>query len=868
MKFSNVFRTVTAAAAVALAAQTFAQEIVSSTPLPDGSGVNVNWLGDPGAPHAAYVIVGKPSLVDPDTGMTDTNKWSPVSDYITPITEWQFETTVPFAFTNDVMFYRVERVDREGPSIEYVSPVKDAVSVPVDAEISVRVTDDSGVRVDNSLAIYVGEARHAYGDDDVSWDNGVLTYTPTNSLGNPGDTVDVWATATDTCGNVGSSEQSLLVLASDIETLTSDEPQVVPFLVIPSGKHTVSELIDAVSTNAGPSTAGARAAGDNDTLEIVGTTSNTLVFAYSGDAWQLLAVGQLWASDDAENIFYRKITAIGEPEDGRVTVDTSEATLADFFVGGSFSSDDPAGHWTEYDVVDLGEGEAASAQSRRRVVRPRISGGTAKNFSTNGNLSASWLNAKLPSQLRFVGRPGYNDTGKEIGEWDVGAGFSVAADFSVLKRKFNSCDLAVTGKVHVLLHPRLVTTTNMSYSNTWTKTIANVKKTFAGTIGPVPVWVDVGVEVPVELRVQAQATNASVQATIDISRALDFRWRLSDDQWKQIGSGNTGWVIAETNFTYEVEGSAGVRASIKPTLTVKVYSLIGANGWVEPYLEANALGRVQGHNLVAPDFYYLMTAYAGLNAGVGLELAVWNDDWGTLPSKTFSPLRKQLLYLEGTNRAPSIVTAPESYTADAGETVMFSVIADGTWPLRYAWYHNGKDTGRRDAFITLTAGEATAGNYQVRVMNGYGTNSATARLNVVTNIPIIGTWRFLYQWEGAKACSYAARIYTDGSMHDTSPNDYWWDWHLNGKTVRFETREKWDGASAVYRGTRWGEKFMSGTMSSPGGRTGTWSMEWVSGNPEFSVDDLLVLRAKAVAEADDALELDPAGLPLGVLAAP
>jgi hypothetical protein len=270
---------------------------------------------------------------------------------------------------------------------------------------------------------------------------------------------------------------------------------------------------------------------------------------------------------------------------------------------------------------------------------------------------------------------------------------------------------------------------------------------------------------------------------------------------------------------------------------------------------------------VAPDFYYLMTAYAGLNAGVGLELAVWNDDWGTLPSKTFSPLRTQLLYLEGTNRAPSIVTAPADYTADAGETVMFSVIADGTRPLRYAWYHNGKDTGRRDAFITLTAGEATAGNYQVRVMNGYGTNSATATLGVVTNLPAVGAWYFDYQWEGGKACSYVARIYADGSMHDSSPNDYWWDWHLNGKTLRFETREKWDGQSAIYRGTRFRDGFFAGTMTSPSGGRGTWSIEYFSPDPNADRPVHRALRAVSEEEDSDLPEFDPAGLPLEVLVA-
>ena len=844
MKFSNMFRTVTVAAALTFAAQAFAEEatpIDSAQITQDGNGVTLTWLGDPGLPNAAYRVYAKPSMTDPDAD------WEPSSGFVTPITSWTLEETVDMS-TNNVMFFRVNRVDREGPAIEYVSPAKDAVSVATNAEISVRITDESGVVEDNSMAIYVGDARHAFGDDDVTWDGSVLTYTGGN-LGKPGDTVDVWATAKDTCGNVGSSEQSLLVLASDIAKITSDEPQVVPFLVIGEGEESVTELVDKVSDTPGTaakSLAASRATG-TDTLEIVGTTSNTLVFAYTGNAYELLAEGQLWASEVATNIFYRRISAIGTPADGTVTVDTTEATLADFFVGGSFNSDDS--EWDEYDVVGFVEGEEAGPQSRRRLVHPRIGGSTAKNFATNGVIKSDWLNNKIPANvpLEFVG---------DLGEWDVGAGFSVAADFGILKRKFNSCELGVNGNVHVYLHPELAATTNAQYSNTWSKTIANVKKTFAGAIGPVPIWVDIGVEVPVELTVQAQATNASVKATIDISRALDFRWRLTDDQWKQIGSGNTGWVIARTNFTYEVVGSAGVRASIKPELTVKVYSLIGAYGWVEPYLEANASGYVRGQNLQAPEFYYLMTAYAGLNAEIGLASTIWSDSWGTPPHKSFSPLRKELLRIEGTNTPPSFASKPFDYEAKAGETVMLSALAKGTPPLRYTWYHNGVDTGRRENYITMTAADTTAGTYTVKVKNGYGEITASADLTLATNTPVVGlvgTWQFLYQWEGYSSYAYTARIYADGSMHDTSPNDFWWEWHVNGKTVRFETREKWNGASAVYRGARWSDKFMSGTMTSPEGLTGTWSMNWISSDPDATPPATRSLKPSA------APYIDPAG---------
>lgn len=823
--------------------------------------VSIDTMGSTNADHVVLgwdVELGGTYRVLEKTSLTDTNDWKPRSNALKADTDGMLQQAL--RVDDDVLFFRVEKVDASGPEFRFLRPAKDAVSVAADEAVSVAVSDPGGVDAD-SVLLYVGDAAHRIGDAGMEWEDGVLTWT--GGLGEAGEEVEVWATARDLRGNPASSESSRLVLAS--------EPARVAGIMI---NLQDGSAVSADVAEAGPAARGARDGGGEDgDVWIESVEEAGISFEYSGEGWRKLAVGQLWASQDPNNIFYRRIADLGDPENGTIAAATDEATLADFFAGGSFNSDEM--EWEEHDVEDLDEGEEPGPTSRRRLVRPRIGGSTAKTFSTNGVIGAKWLNDKIPANvpLAFVGRPGYNDTGKELGEWDVSAGFGVGADFAVLKRKFNTCDLSVTGKVHVYLHPRLVTTTNAAYSNTWSKTIADVKKTFGGMIGPVPIWVDIGVEVPVTLTVQAQATNASVAAEIDISRSLDFRWHLSDDQWRQLGSGNPGWVIAKTNFTYEVEGSAGVRAAIQPTLTIKVYSLVGAYGWVEPYLEANAVGRVQGHNLVAPDFYYLLTAYAGLNAEIGLASTIWCDDWGTPPHKTFSPLRKELLHLEGTNTPPSFVSTPQDYTAEAGETVMLSALAKGTAPLRYKWFRDGVDTGRRESYITLTAGEKTAGNYRVQVGNGYGTISAFATLSLATNTPavsVVGTWRFRYQWEGQRANSYAARIYSDGSMHDTSPSDYWWDWHVNGKTVRFETREKWNGQSAVYRGRFLDDSmaYMSGTMISPSGQTGTWSMNWISADPEASLAGLRALRAAEADEetgdegADGLSALDPAGVPM------
>ena len=843
----KTIKTVSAAVAAGLLAAGMAMAAENREYVPiewaDAEGpdsVTLNWNVELGG---AYRVLEKTSL-------TDTNEGKQSPNYLRADMEGMLSKALNVS--DDVVFYRVEKVDVDGPSFRFLSPEKDAVSVAPAAAVSVAISDPSGVD-ENTVYLYVGDTPHGIGDEGVVWEDGVLTWT--GGLGAAGDEVEVWATAYDMKGNPASSESSRLTLASELATVAGIMINLQDGSAVPA---------DVAA--AGTSAKAARDGGGDEDVWIETVEKDGIVFGYSGEGWRKLAVGQLWASQDPNNIFYRKIASIGEPDDGTIVTATDEATLADFFAGGSFNSDEM--DWSESDIVDLAEGEEPGPTSRRRLVRPRVSGSTSKYFGTNGVMKSDWLQAKIDAAhlpLEVVGT---------LGEWDVGAGFGVGADFAVLKRKFNTCDLSVTGKVHVYLHPKIVTTSNAAYSNTWKKTIADVKKTFGGMIGPVPIWVDIGVEVPVTLTVQAQATNASVSAEIDISRSLDFRWHLSDDQWRQLGNGNPGWVIAKTNFNYEVEGSAGVRAAIQPTLTIKVYSLVGAYGWVEPYLEANAVGRVQGHNLVAPDFYYLLTAYAGLNAEIGLASTIWCDAWGTPPHKTFSPLRKELLHLEGTNTPPTFVSVPQDYTAEAGETVMFSALAKGTAPLRYKWFLNGVDTGRRESYITLTAGEKTAGTYTVKVSNGYGTNTAAATLALATNTPavsVVGTWRFRYQWEGQKANSYAARVYSDGSMHDTSPQDYWWDWHVNGKTVRFETRQKWDGQSAVYRGRFLddGMQYMSGTMISPLGQAGKWSMQFFSADPDASIANMRAIRAAGEGDGSEGDEgegdlpaLDPAGVPV------
>jgi hypothetical protein len=94
----------------------------------------------------------------------------------------------------------------------------------------------------------------------------------------------------------------------------------------------------------------------------------------------------------------------------------------------------------------------------------------------------------------------------------------------------------------------------------------------------------------------------------------------------------------------------------------------------------------------------------------------------------------------GTADVPRITTAPQSQTVIAGNNVTLSVVATGSGPLRYQWYHNGSPiVGATGASVLLPQVESiNAGNYSVEISNNGGVVvSPNALLNVVIPARIV-----------------------------------------------------------------------------------------------------------------------------------
>lgn len=108
-----------------------------------------------------------------------------------------------FPVTGTAQFFKVVKLDTDGPEVYKTSPFDGAIGVNPQATIQAWLRDDSSVNT-NPIALTVGtNAPVSLSDSRLSCLSGVLAYTPgTNEfLGTNGQVVAVKLSATDTLGN-------------------------------------------------------------------------------------------------------------------------------------------------------------------------------------------------------------------------------------------------------------------------------------------------------------------------------------------------------------------------------------------------------------------------------------------------------------------------------------------------------------------------------------------------------------------------------------------------------------------------------------------------------------------------------------------
>jgi formylglycine-generating enzyme required for sulfatase activity len=317
------------------------------------------------------------------------------------------------------------------------------------------------------------------------------------------------------------------------------------------------------------------------------------------------------------------------------------------------------------------------------------------------------------------------------------ASLQVAANFQWFKLTAIQAQLTGTASFQLDVHARATASENLSGS---VPLITPVHNVYGAFIGPVPVWVDVMFEVNAGYTADFSAS-ADITSGVSASKTISVGKKWDAANGAQNIFDNPPLSLTLLGPTWQVQGSADIRAYLQPKVTLLIYSLAGVSADLEPYLE------LSGSAQLNPPQWDL-GLYAGLDSTIGLDLSVWDSSLGDLPSMTLNLIPQQTLWhVSGPlsqPTAPQITMQPQSQTASLGSTLSFSVQAEGSSPLSYCWYKNGlcltddsRITGSASSALRIASIQSSdAASYTVRVSNQAGSRtSASATLTVSTPPP-------------------------------------------------------------------------------------------------------------------------------------
>src|ERR1035438_2802583 len=150
--------------------------------------VQVAWNAYPGK---SYVL---------QTATILSGSWSNSSTLVATSNSLSFN----FPTTAKAQFFKVVKLDTEGPQIDQTSPMDGAIAVDPQSPVQVWMSDATGIN-SNSIVLTIGtNAPLNQPNPQLAYAKGLLTYTPATNvfLGTNGQTVIASITVADTLGNV------------------------------------------------------------------------------------------------------------------------------------------------------------------------------------------------------------------------------------------------------------------------------------------------------------------------------------------------------------------------------------------------------------------------------------------------------------------------------------------------------------------------------------------------------------------------------------------------------------------------------------------------------------------------------------------
>lgn len=657
---------------------------------------------------------------------TDLLEWDPVPGYPQMAAGLSIEHT----FTQDTKeFFRVEPIDDQAPVVEAQYPAVDGFAVGRFADLSIELTDATGIDPTSIRLTVGGTGPLAPGAMGLTISGNTITYDSGDAaLGPWGATLSATLVVSDNLGHTLTHTWSFRL---------EPEPQVAANIFVfgsPVAQRSGQRVSGPAAALASrfPAPVGPVRANAPAPWEIEAVLADRIVIAYEAGGAPSFSAGQLicnLAPTKESEIFYRRVVSTSDDAlNLKFTVMTEDTGLTDFVSTGAASISDNSV------VFDL-DGTGTLAGSRAL-------GGTLYFPEIGMDLSGSHFKLLEHGYETTVAgityTNGYGATLLDVDAdeffWKITpqlkAGVEFGGTFFPPSVHIESLEGIVTGRASYSTVIRATGRLAGAFSE---KPVINVpvgKVVFVGSIGVVPIYTSLNFDFAVTAKATVQALiesrltyrqEAQASFGMEYQRSTGLDWVNSFQASTPDMSGDASLtgefslkVTIEPKASVLVYGTAGFQASLEPSakITTRVTATTGPDSGLGGELEASLDFVIKPAGLLFDSFYP--------NGKPELSFNVWKSEW---------PLVAHPLTFK---------TQPLSRTVTPGDNVTFSCSVESPSPPTFQWYQNGRVLPRqtsRSLFLDrVTTGYA--GNYFVRVKAGnQSIDSEIATLTVQTVTP-------------------------------------------------------------------------------------------------------------------------------------
>ena len=589
-----------------------------------------------------------------------------------------------FPVTGTAQFFKVVKLDTDGPEVYKTVPFDGAIGVNPQATIQAWLRDDSGVNT-NTIALTVGtNAPVSLKDSRLSYVDGLLTYTPgTNEFfGTNGQIITLGLTVADTLGNQTTNFTWSFQLALS--------PVISTNIVFLGG------------TNPAPCN-----------LTLLSTNGDYFTFSYTGSC--CLTNGMQLVNTNLYTGYARTVVSFTNyPASNTVVALTRTATLAELLQVGTLSS----------------SGFIPLTNSAGGAIQP-------KDLTTTLDFP---LNYTVP--LGRVLSPAGNLLVQILpsSQLNLNATLHLVANF---QQGLTAVQAQVNGTASFELDVQAQAAASGGFAGSL-PLITPIHERYFRFIGPLLVWVDVEFEVnagyTANFSGSAEITDGiNAVKTISVGRKWDAVKGWADIFNNPPASLN---ILAPV---WQIQGSADVRAYLQPKVSVLIYSTAGFSADLQPYLDLSGSAQLSPPQCDLSLFAGLNSTIAmDLSVWDSHWGALPSTTLNLIPQQTLwnyscAPNAPQITVQPQSQTVSADSTVSFSVEAQGSAPLRYCWYKNGLYLT-----DDTRITGSAASTLGIANVQTSdAGTYMVRVSNPVAsTNSANAVLTVSTGMVLIPAGSF------------------------------------------------------------------------------------------------------------------------------